>query len=206
MSTSAAGPRARGDWPARGAASSSVPIPAAGTSMPATAYTVRAAAARSLDDAVRRADAALLVENLRTLEDDVARFVAPIRMITLLLATFGIAGVLLAGLGVFGTISYTVSQRRREMAIRTALGATRGEIVRMVVFGALTVTFAGLVVGGVGAFVAARAIAALLFGVTPGDSRTLLAIMAMLIALATLAAYRPARDAASVDPMSVLRL
>jgi ABC-type antimicrobial peptide transport system permease subunit len=92
------------------------------------------------------------------------------------------------------------------MAIRTALGATRGEIVRMVVFGALTVTFAGLVVGGVGAFVAARAIAALLFGVTPGDSRTLLAIMAMLIALATLAAYRPARDAASVDPMSVLRL
>jgi putative ABC transport system permease protein len=165
-----------------------------------------AAAARSLDDAVRRADGALLVENLRTLEDDVARFVAPIRMITLLLATFGIAGVLLAGLGVFGTMSYTVSQRRREMAIRTALGATRAEIVRMVVFGALTVTLAGIVVGGVAAFVAARAIAALLFGVTPGDSRTFLSIMAMLIALATLAAYRPAREAASVDPMAVLRL
>jgi predicted permease len=165
-----------------------------------------AGANRSLDRAVRRADAALLLENMRTLEEDVARFVAPIRMITLLLTTFGVAGVLLSGLGVFGTMSYTVSQRRREMAIRTALGATRGEIVRMVVVSALTITMAGILFGAIAAFAAARAVGALLFGVSPGDPRTLAAIVAMLVALAVLAAYRPAREAAAVDPMSILRL
>jgi putative ABC transport system permease protein len=164
-----------------------------------------AAAARALQSAVLRADAALFAEELRTIEADVAQFVAPIRMITLLLGGFGIGGLLLAGLGVFGTMSYTVSQRAREIAIRAALGATRGEILRLVLRRALAMTAAGIVVGGLAAAALTNALRAFLFGVTAADPRTFLIITLTLVVLAIAAAYRPARRAASIDPMAVLR-
>ena len=164
-----------------------------------------AAATRSFQSAVRSADPALLLEGLRTVEDDVAQFVAPIRMITWLLTGFGVGGLLLAGLGVFGAMSYSVSQRGREIAIRAALGATRGEILRLVLRGALTMTAAGIFGGAVATIALTNTLRAFLFGVEPADPRTFAAIMAMLIVLAIFAAYRPARSAASVDPMSILR-
>ena len=84
------------------------------------------AAGRALQDAVQSTDSSLLVEGLRSVDEDLAQFVAPIRLITSLLGGFGVVGLLLAGLGVFGTMSYTVSQREREMAVRAALGRRVG--------------------------------------------------------------------------------
>jgi predicted permease len=165
-----------------------------------------AAATRAFRTAVRAADSALLLDHLRTVEEDVAQFLAPVRMMTLLLTGFGAGGLLLAGLGVFGTMSYTVSQRSREIAIRGALGATRREILRLVLRSALLLTGAGIVAGSIAAVFVTTALRAFLFGVTPADPRTLLIIAATVVALALAAAYRPARNAASVDPMSVLRL
>ena len=164
-----------------------------------------ASATRSFQAAVRRADPSLLLEGLRTVEADVAQFVAPIRMLTLLLTAFGIGGLLLAGLGVFGTMSYTVSQRDTEIAIRAALGATRVEILRLVLRSALTMTVAGIVMGTIAAYAVTNALRAFLFGVTPADPRTFAGMAATLIVLSLVAAYRPARTAASVDPMSILR-
>ena len=164
-----------------------------------------AAATRALQAAVRSTDPALFAEDLRTVEADVAQFVAPIRMITLLLTAFGIGGLLLAGLGVFGTMSYTVSQRAREIAIRAALGATRGEVLRLVLKSALTMTVAGVLVGTLAAAALANALRAFLFGVTPVDPATFVIITVAVVVLAIVAAYRPARSAASLDPIAVLR-
>ena len=164
-----------------------------------------AAATRALQAVVRSTDPALFAEDLRTVEADVAQFVAPIRMITLLLTAFGIGGLLLAGLGVFGTMSYTVSQRSREIAIRAALGATRGEVLRLVLKSALTMTVAGVLVGALAAAALANALRAFLFGVTPVDPATFVIITVAVVVLAIVAAYRPARSAASLDPIAVLR-
>src|SRR5690349_20232932 len=90
---------------------------------------------RDLDAAVLGTDSTLLVEGVRTLEADAAQFVAPIRMMTSLLAAFAVAGILLSALGVFGSMSYAVSQRGQEMAVRSALGATPAHL-RGVIFGA----------------------------------------------------------------------
>jgi predicted permease len=163
------------------------------------------AVARALQSAVRGADPMLFAEDVRTIEADVAQFVAPIRMITLLLSGFGIGGLLLAGLGVFGTMSYTVSQRGREIAIRAALGATRRDILGLVLRKALKMTFAGVLVGTLAAAAMANALRSFLFGVTPADPWTFAGITLALVVLAIVAAYRPARSAASIDPMAVLR-
>jgi len=164
-----------------------------------------AAAARALQSAVRRTDPGLFAEDLKTVEAEVAQFVAPIRMITLLLTAFGVGGLLLAGLGVFGTMSYTVSQRGREIAIRAALGATKGEVLRLVLRSALTMTAAGILAGGLAAAALANALRAFLFGVRPADPATFAVITAAVVVLAIAAAYRPARRAASLDPVAVLR-
>jgi ABC-type antimicrobial peptide transport system permease subunit len=102
-------------------------------------------------------------------------------------------------------MSYDVSQRRREIAIRAALGATQGEILRMVIRGALTTTAAGIVTGAIAAAALTNTLRAFLFGVTPADPRTFFGITVTVILLALAAAYRPARTAAAVDPMTVLR-
>jgi predicted permease len=159
----------------------------------------------SLQGAVRAIDPSLVLDQVRTVEADVARFVEPVRFITVLFSAFGLAGLLLAALGVFGTMSYAVSQRRREMAVRTALGAARRDIAWLVLASGLRITAIGIVAGVATAAFAARAIRSFLFGVTPEDPATLLLVAVMLAAVSLVACYRPARLAASADPMAVLR-
>jgi putative ABC transport system permease protein len=121
------------------------------------------------------------------------------------LGAFAAAAVLLAALGIFGTMSYMVEQRQHDIAVRSALGAARAAIVRMVLANALRLTASGVVLGALAAAWATRALHAFLFGVGPVDPLTYLTVAAGLPAIALAACWRPARRAASVDPMSLLR-
>ena len=159
----------------------------------------------ALNRSLVAADSTLFAENVRTLTADVAQFVAPIRLITFLLSIFAALGLLLAALGVFGTMTYNVSQRSREIAIRSALGATRGELTRMVIRNGLMVTMAGVLPGIVIALLSTRVLRRFLFGVSPTDPWTIAGVVAVLFAVSLLASYRPAAAAGSVDPMKVLR-
>src|ERR1035437_5909105 len=122
-----------------------------------------------------------------------------------LLAAFAAIGVLLAAIGLSGVMSFLVAQRRREIGLRMALGATPGSIVRLTLGFAARSTAAGLVIGGAGAYVATRWLRAQLFQVAPGDPRPLAGAVAVLVLVALIAAAGPARRAARVDPGTTLR-
>ncbi len=130
---------------------------------------------------------------------------APFRMSAGVMSLFGIVALLLAGIGVYGVINYSVSQRRQELGVRVALGATRGEIYRLVLTDAMKLTAAGLALGVIATLPAARLIAKLLYGVTPGDPATYGAIVALLLGVGIAATLLPARRAARVDPVIALR-
>ena len=117
----------------------------------------------------------------------------------------GLTG-LLASLGIYGVLSYAVSQRTKEIGIRMALGASAREVRAHVVARTLALTGVGIAIGWLGSFVVSRAIASLLFGVQPSDPLTFALMTAVLVLIAGLAAYVPARRASRIDPMSVLRL
>jgi putative ABC transport system permease protein len=164
-----------------------------------------AAATRELQTSVGRLDRTLFVENLRTVDADVAQFLAPVRLVTSLLTGFGVVGLFLAGLGVFGAMSYMVSQRQREMAVRAALGAHQRDIVRLVFSSALRVTALGIIAGTMAALAGTRVLSSYLFGVSPTDLPTFVAAIGFLVLVSLAACYRPARVAATSDPMQLLR-
>jgi ABC-type antimicrobial peptide transport system permease subunit len=125
---------------------------------------------------------------------------------TLVMLAVAAAMALLLGIvGIYGVISYSVSQRTREIGIRMALGAQRGAIVGMFVRGGLLLAAIGIACGLVAAFAAMRLMASLLFGVSPVDPVTYAAITAILFVTAWLACWLPSRKAATVDPMNALR-
>jgi putative ABC transport system permease protein len=127
------------------------------------------------------------------------------RLTALMSSFFGSLVLLLAGVGLFGLMSYAVAQRRREIGIRMALGADSRRIIRDIVRDGLTVTLAGLAIGVVAALATVQAVKALLFGVTPQDPLTFAGAGASLIVIAILACSVPAVRAARVDPMIALR-
>jgi predicted permease len=122
-----------------------------------------------------------------------------------LAAALGLLGLVLAVVGVYGVISYSVSQRTHEIGIRMALGAQRAEILKMILGQGLLIVAAGLALGCAAAFAAARLIASLLVGVGPGDPATYSAVVLILSFVALAACYIPARRAMRVDPMTALR-
>lgn len=142
---------------------------------------------------------------LRTIEEVVAAPLAPRRFSLLLLAVFGATALLLSAMGVYGLVSYGVTQRRREIGIRVALGAVRGRVLGMIVRQGATLAVVGV---GFGVAVAAwltRYIAHQLYGVESRDTATFAAAIAFLLLVAVVASYIPARRAARVDPMVALR-
>jgi ABC-type antimicrobial peptide transport system permease subunit len=129
----------------------------------------------------------------------------PWRLGSVLLSLFGALGLVLAGVGLYGVLSYVVSQRTQEMGVRIALGAGRRDILELVMGQALRVTGWGLLLGAAGALAVGRAIGSLLYGVKPHDPLVLSLVMVILGAVATVASYLPARRATQVDPMVALR-
>ncbi|MFY9609602.1 MAG: ABC transporter permease [Blastocatellia bacterium] len=163
----------------------------------------------SVAGAVRREiqslDQNLPVTNLQPMSEVVGSSLFAARMGAVLLATFGLLALLLAGVGLYGVMSYTVSRRTREIGIRMALGAQSGSVLRLVLNEGLRLVGSGVAVGLVVAAGATRLLASFLYGVSPLDAATFAAIPLVLALVALLASYLPARRAAKVDPMIALR-
>jgi len=159
----------------------------------------------SITKAVREADPSLPIIRLRNMEEVVRDTVRRPRMLTQLFAAFAGFALLLAAIGTYGVLSYVVTQRRREIGIRMALGAERARVLRSVMGQGLQMTCVGLVAGLAGALVLTRLMETLLFGVRPSDPATLAGVAALIIAVAAAACLVPAIRASRVDPMVALR-
>jgi predicted permease len=140
-----------------------------------------------------------------TLDSWVNQFLTADRTITAIAGVFGILAILLAAVGLYGVMAYSVAQRTHEIGIRVALGAQRSNILAMVLSRGLRITLAGVGIGIGVALALTRLLASLLYGVKPTDALTLAVASCLLLAVALLACYVPARRAARVDPMVALR-
>ena len=145
------------------------------------------------------------VFNVRTMEQALARSVAARRFSMILLSVFAALALVLAAVGIYGVISYSVAQRTREVGIRMALGAQTTDVLKLVVRDGLKLVVIGVVVGLLGAFMLTRLMSTLLFGVTPTDVVTYATVAFGLVSVALAACYIPARRATKVDPLVALR-
>jgi predicted permease len=154
---------------------------------------------------VREIDPSQPVAEVRAMREYVSADLAQPRFTMLLLGTFASAALVLAAIGLYGVIAFSVAQRTREIGVRVALGAQHRDIVRLVMRRGILLTGSGLAIGIGGAIALGRLVAGLLYGVRPADPATLLAVALFLAAVAALATYLPARRATRVDPMVALR-
>jgi putative ABC transport system permease protein len=163
-----------------------------------------AAFAATLRREVQALDKDQPVYNVRTMDDVVANSLGTRRVSMQLFAVFAGAALLLAALGIYGVMAYSVTQRTQEIGIRMALGAQRSDVLALVIRQGMTLSVIGVVVGLAGAFALTRLIANLLFGVAATDPLTFVAIPLLLLFVALVACYLPARRAARLDPTIAL--
>jgi len=161
--------------------------------------------AAAVAEVVHKFDANLPVTHVMTLDRLVSDSVSPRRFSSVLVAIFAGLALLLAAIGIYGVMSYTVSRRTQEIGVRMALGAQMASVRHMILGQTLRLTLMGVGIGLVGAFLAARFLTTLLFGVGRYDPLTFLGVAALLIAVALAASYIPARRAMRVDPIVALR-
>ena len=145
------------------------------------------------------------LRNVRTMEELYSRRVAQRKLNMLLLGLFGILGLVISAVGIYGVMAYVVSQRTREIGVRMALGATRGAVIRMVLRHAGLLVLAGLLLGGIGAWYLRATAERFLFRLESNDPRAFIAAIVVLAFAGVIASAIPARRAASVDPMEALR-
>jgi putative ABC transport system permease protein len=169
------------------------------TRMPATA------AAAAVRNAVGALDPSIAVWDVRAMDDVIDQSSGSRKFLVGLLSAFAVLALVLAAVGVAGVMAFSVSERTREIAIRMALGARRQDVMSEVLRRALRLTAAGIVAGGALSLAATRVLRKLLFEVSPTDPLVLASAAAVLIAVAAAAAYWPARRAAGVEPLTVLR-
>ena len=146
-----------------------------------------------------------VVYGMQTMHDLIAESLASRRFSMILLAVFASLALVLASIGIYGVISYVVGQRTQEIGIRMALGADRFEILRLILRTSGNLALAGVALGLVAAVACTRLMAHFLYGVTATDPLTLAGVTIVVILVALLASYIPARRAAKVDPMVALR-
>jgi predicted permease len=158
-----------------------------------------------LRTAVREIDPGAILSSVTTMEQQLSEQLSPRRFQTMLLTLFSLAALLLAGVGIYGVLHYSVAQRTREIGVRMALGAQPREVVMLVVKDGAKFAVAGLVAGGIAALAITRFMQSLFFGVTSTDPVTFVGVAVLLITVALLACYAPARRAAHVDPMVAMR-
>lgn len=174
-----------------------------------TVYIRTAAAPEALEEAIRRGiqtvNPDLPVFGVRSLRSIISDSLASRRFAMQVLGFFAATALLLAAIGIYGVMAYFVSQRVREIGVRMALGAQRGDVLKLVVRQGMMLALSGVLTGFLAALALMRLISGLLFGVSPDDPYTLLMFTLLLAAVALLANYIPARRAAMIDPMVALR-
>jgi putative ABC transport system permease protein len=161
-----------------------------------------AAAVRS---EVQALDPSLPVSNIKTVGEMISERISPKRLMTYILAVFGLIALLLASVGIYGVMSYAVSQRTQEIGVRMALGAQASDVLKLVIKNGMTMALIGVAIGLAGAFALTRLLANLLFKVAPTDLVTFAFVTGALIAVALFACFVPARRATKVDPLVALR-
>jgi putative ABC transport system permease protein len=159
----------------------------------------------SVRAAIRDIDPSLPLSQVKTMDEVMAGARSRPRFLTTLLGLFSSTALLLAAVGLYGVISYSVTRRTNEFGIRMAMGAERGDVVKLVLGQALGLALIGVAAGAVGALALTRLISGLLFGVSSFDPMTFAAMALVLIAVTALACVVPARRATKVDPLVALR-
>ncbi len=146
-----------------------------------------------------------VITEVQTLEASLSGLLAPRRFSMILLGLFAGIALTLAAVGIYGLLQYTTAQQTHDIGVRMALGARRRDVLRIVLGHGLRLTLVGVVIGLAGAYALTRLLASLLYGVPPTDLPTFVGVSLVLVAIASLASYLPARRAARVDPMTALR-
>ncbi|MGH9753501.1 MAG: FtsX-like permease family protein [Blastocatellia bacterium] len=163
------------------------------------------AVANAARNVIRMLDPEQPVADVRTMESLIGTSVARARFNTLLLTIFAMVALLLAGVGIYGVMAYSVAQRTREIGVRMALGARATDVLKLVVRRGMTLALTGVAIGVVASFALTRLMKTLLFNVSETDPLTFIGIPLLLAFVAMLACLIPARRAAKVDPMIALR-
>lgn len=163
------------------------------------------AALPAIRQRLREIDPELPVSNVRTMDQWISLSAAQPRLNTILIEAFALIALLIAAIGIYGVLSYSVTQRTREIGVRVAMGAQRGHVVSLIVREGMLVAATGIAVGLVVAFAASRVLATLLYGIQPRDLATFAGATGALLLVAIVACYAPALRATRVDPMVALR-
>ncbi len=164
-----------------------------------------AAALRAMQDAVRQLDSSVVIWKAATVDDSFGNAVARPRVLLRVLLVFALLGLMLAAAGLYGVLSYLVTQRMREIGVRLALGATPASVFGLVLRYGAALTGVGLVLGAIAAGLLVQTMRSLLFEVQPSDPVAMGSVAALLLVTALVACWRPARRAMKVDPVSLLR-
>jgi predicted permease len=161
--------------------------------------------AAALRNEVKSLDPHLPLYDVKTLSDEINQSLIQERMVTWLTSAFGLVATLLTALGLYGVLTFSVARRTREIGIRVALGAQRHDVMRLIVTQGLLIVAVGIALGLIASYGLSKVIATLLFGVSPTNAATLIAVTIGLFVISLLACYLPARRATKVDPLVALR-
>jgi predicted permease len=164
-----------------------------------------AASAQAIEGAIWGVDRDVTISEVQTMEEVVGRANSQARFSAALLAAFAAVALLMSAVGIYGVMTYAVERRRREIGVRMALGASRGDVLYGVLRQGMALAIAGSVVGVLGGLILSRLMSTLLYGVRPSDPLTFTGAAALLTIVALTACYVPARHATRVDPMTALR-
>jgi putative ABC transport system permease protein len=147
----------------------------------------------------------LPVYDFKTLDELAALQMLPTKLAAVLAGFFGVLGLIVASIGVYGIAAYSFTQRTREIGIRMALGAQKRDIIKLITKEGLILSLIGIAIGNIGAFALAQFLTSLLYGISPADPATFILISLFLILIVLTASYIPARNATKVNPMDALR-